>query len=108
MAAAVFLVLRDFMSGVGRRVVQLSRRTAVPSGASTGEHEAWELRDAVKDRYLGKGVTKAVASVQKTIAGELEGMDALDQVAIDKKMIELDGSPNKKTLGANALLGVSL
>src|SRR5438093_7782389 len=59
-------------------------RAAVPSGASTGEHEAWELRDAVKDRYLGKGVKKAVASVEKTIAPELQGMDALDQVAIDR------------------------
>ncbi|MDP9290771.1 MAG: phosphopyruvate hydratase, partial [Verrucomicrobiota bacterium] len=83
-------------------------RAAVPSGASTGEHEAWELRDAVNDRYLGKGVSKAVASVEKTIAHELEEMDALDQVAIDRKMIALDGTPNKKNLGANALLGVSL
>src|SRR5438094_1356933 len=83
-------------------------RAAVPSGASTGEHEAWELRDAVKDRWLGKGVTKAVASVQKTIAPELRGMDALDQVSIDKTMIALDGTENKKKLGANALLGVSL
>jgi enolase len=83
-------------------------RAAVPSGASTGEHEAWELRDGVKDRYLGKGVMKAVAAVQNTLGPELEGMDALDQVSIDKKMIELDGSPNKKNLGANALLGVSL
>src|SRR4028119_2169226 len=83
-------------------------RAAVPSGASTGEHEAWELRDGVADRYLGRGVTKAVASVQKTIAPELEDMDALDQVSIDKAMIALDGTPNKKNLGANALPGVSL
>src|SRR6202453_1160555 len=83
-------------------------RAAVPSGASTGEHEAWELRDGVKTRYLGKGVTKAVASVQKSIAPELLGHDALDQVGIDKTMIDLDGSANKKNLGANALLGVSL
>src|SRR3954469_17622847 len=80
----------------------------VPSGASTGEHEAWELRDGVKDRYLGKGVTKAVASIDQTIAPELEGDDALEQVAIDKKMIELDGTPNKANLGANAILAVSL
>ena len=80
----------------------------VPSGASTGEHEAWELRDGVKDRYLGKGVTKAVANVNKTIAKALEGMDALDQVAVDKTMIALDGTPNKAKLGANAILGVSL
>ena len=83
-------------------------RAAVPSGASTGEHEAWELRDGVKDRFLGKGVTKAVASVQKTLAPELEGMDALDQVSVDKKMIAIDATPNKSKLGANALLGVSL
>src|SRR3954451_3957284 len=83
-------------------------RAAVPSGASTGEHEAWELRDGVKDRYLGKGVTKAVASIEKTIAPEIKGLDATDQVLIDKAMIELDGSPNKSNLGANALLAVSL
>lgn len=83
-------------------------RAAVPSGASTGEHEAWELRDGVKDRYLGKGVKKAVASVEKKIAEALVGMDALDQVAIDKTMIALDGSKNKSELGANALLAVSL
>ncbi len=83
-------------------------RAAVPSGASTGEHEAWELRDGVKGRYLGKGVTKAVAAVQKTIAPELLGFDALNQVGVDKLMIDLDGTPNKKNLGANALLGVSL
>ena len=80
----------------------------VPSGASTGEHEAWELRDGVKDRYLGKGVTKAVANVNKTIAKALEGTDALDQVSVDTKMIALDGTPNKAKLGANAILGVSL
>jgi enolase len=81
---------------------------AVPSGASTGEHEAWELRDGVKDRFLGKGVTKAVAAVNKIIAKELEGADALDQVGIDRAMIALDGTPNKAKLGANALLAVSL
>src|SRR5438067_10454871 len=69
-------------------------RAAVPSGASTGDHEAWELRDAVKDRYLGKGVTKAVASVEKTLAPGLQGVDALDQVAIDRAMIALDNTPN--------------
>ena len=83
-------------------------RAAVPSGASTGEHEAWELRDGVKDRYLGKGVVKAISSVQKIITPELLGMDALDQVGVDKAMIALDGTANKKKLGANALLGVSL
>ena len=80
----------------------------VPSGASTGEHEAWELRDGVKDRYLGKGVAKAVLNVNKTIAKELDGWDALDQVGIDKAMIALDGTPNKAKLGANAILAVSL
>jgi enolase len=83
-------------------------RAAVPSGASTGEHEAWELRDGVKDRYAGKGVTKAVASIEKVIAEELAGLDSLDQVTIDKTMIALDGTPNKSKLGANALLAVSL
>ncbi|MGI8820065.1 MAG: phosphopyruvate hydratase [Chthoniobacterales bacterium] len=83
-------------------------RAAVPSGASTGEHEAWELRDGDKQRYDGKGVTKAVAAVNDTIAEGLAGADALDQEEIDRKLIELDGSSNKKNLGANALLGVSL
>jgi len=83
-------------------------RAAVPSGASTGEHEAWELRDAVKGIYLGKGVTKAVGHVHKTLAPELVGLDALDQVAIDKTMIALDGTENKKKVGANAILAVSL
>ncbi|MEP6777972.1 MAG: phosphopyruvate hydratase [Chthoniobacterales bacterium] len=83
-------------------------RAAVPSGASTGEHEAWELRDNDKKRYGGKGVTKAVDSVNETIASALTGCDARDQARIDAKLIELDGSANKKHLGANALLGVSL
>jgi len=83
-------------------------RAAVPSGASTGEHEAWELRDGAKDKYLGKGVLKAVSNVEEKLAPELEGMDALDQAAIDRAMIVIDGSPNKSNLGANAILGVSL
>ena len=83
-------------------------RAAVPSGASTGEHEAWELRDGDKDRYGGKGVKKAVANVDEKIAPALKGWDALDQAKIDKTLIELDGTPNKSNLGANALLGVSL
>jgi enolase len=83
-------------------------RAQVPSGASTGEHEAWELRDGDKKRFGGKGVMKAVASVNDTLAGELAGFDALDQSKLDRRMIELDGSANKKNLGANALLGVSL
>ncbi len=83
-------------------------RAAVPSGASTGEHEAWELRDGDKKRYGGKGVLKAVEAANTVIAPGLAGADALDQEAIDRKLIELDGSENKKNLGANALLGVSL
>jgi enolase len=81
---------------------------AVPSGASTGEHEALELRDAVKAVYGGKGVTKAVANVNKQIAEEIEGMDATDQVGVDRAMIDLDGTPTKGKLGANAILAVSL
>src|SRR5450432_4778603 len=83
-------------------------RAAVPSGASTGEHEAWELRDGDKKRYGGKGATKAVAAVNETIAPVLLGFDALEQAKLDAQIIELDGTPNKKKLGANALLGVSL
>ena len=83
-------------------------RASVPSGASTGVHEAVELRDGDKSRYLGQGVLKAVENVNKIIAEHLIGFDALDQVAIDKAMIELDGTPNKGKLGANAILGVSL
>src|SRR3984893_11945572 len=83
-------------------------RAAVPSGASTGEHEAWELRDGDKKRFGGKGVTKAVRSVTDVIAPALAGYDALEQAKIDEKIIALDGTPNKKNLGANALLGVSL
>ncbi len=83
-------------------------RAAVPSGASTGENEAIELRDGDKKRYLGKGVLKAVDNVNKAIAKEIIGMNALDQAAIDKKMIALDGTKTKSKLGANAILGVSL
>ena len=83
-------------------------RAAVPSGASTGEHEACELRDGDKDRFLGKAVTQAVENVQTIIAPELIGMDATDQLSIDKAMLELDGTKNKNKLGANAILGVSL
>jgi enolase len=83
-------------------------RAAVPSGASTGEREAVEIRDGDKKRYLGKGVRKAVAAVNDVIAGEVIGEDALDQPLIDELMIELDGTPFKKKLGANAILAVSL
>jgi len=83
-------------------------RAAVPSGASTGVHEAVELRDGDKTRYLGKGVTKAVLNINGEIAEKITGMDAMDQEGIDKALIELDGTPNKGRLGANAILGVSL
>src|SRR5512136_969333 len=83
-------------------------RAAVPSGASTGENEALELRDGDKSRYLGKGVLKAVQNVNNVIAEEVIGMDVTDQPGIDKKMIDLDGTKTKSNLGANAILGVSL
>jgi enolase len=83
-------------------------RAIVPSGASTGEHEAVELRDGDKTRYLGKGVTKAVENVNEVIASELIGYDVTNQVGIDHAMIALDGTPNKSKLGANAILGVSM
>jgi enolase len=83
-------------------------RAIVPSGASTGAYEAVELRDGDKGRYLGKGVLKAVDNVNDIIAPEIIGLDALDQVGIDQKMIELDGTPNKGKLGANAILAVSM
>src|SRR5947209_4249405 len=81
---------------------------AVPSGASTGEHEAVELRDGDKSRYGGKGVLKAVENVNSTLSDALVGLEALDQVALDRLVIGLDGTPNKANLGANATLGVSL
>ena len=83
-------------------------RAAVPSGASTGIYEACELRDGDKNRYLGKGVLTAVKNVNTEIAECLVGMNVLDQTAIDKALIELDGTPNKTKLGANAILGASL
>src|SRR5437868_14062241 len=83
-------------------------RAAVPSGASTGTHEAWELRDGDAKRYGGKGVAKAVANVNDRISAELTGMDALDQAGVDRAMIDLDKTENKKSLGANAIHGVSL
>jgi enolase len=83
-------------------------RAIVPSGASTGAHEALELRDGDKSRYGGKGVLKAVQAVNEDIAEALEGLDAADQIGIDQELLELDGTPNKSKLGANAILGVSL
>lgn len=83
-------------------------RAAVPSGASTGEHEAVELRDGDAQRYLGKGVQNAVQNIEETIAPALRGCDITDQLGIDSTMLELDGTPNKSSLGANAILAVSL
>ena len=83
-------------------------RAAVPSGASTGQHEAWELRDGDQSQFLGKGVSRAVRNVNSVLAEALVGDNALDQAAVDNKMCELDGTPNKSKLGANAILGVSL
>src|SRR5690242_43407 len=83
-------------------------RAAVPSGASTGVHEAWELRDGDDQQWLGKGVSKAVDNVNSVFDEALTGLDALNQADIDQRMIDLDGTENKKNLGANAILGVSL
>ncbi|WNJ17459.1 phosphopyruvate hydratase [Pontibacter sp. G13] len=108
------ITAREILDSRGNPTVEVevvtaegSGRAAVPSGASTGEHEAVELRDG-GDRYLGKGVEKAVENVNNIIAPELEGMLAFDQASIDKMLIEMDGTPNKSKLGANAILGVSL
>src|SRR5499425_3562004 len=83
-------------------------RAAVPSGASTGEHEALELRDGDKAKYLGKGVLKAVANANGEIAKAVSGFDAADQRGLDERMLELDGTPTKSRLGANAILAVSM
>ena len=117
MAASIeFIQGRQILDSRGNPTVEVDvvledgtvGRAAVPSGASTGEHEAVELRDDDQKRYLGKGVTKAVENVNTKIAPELIGLDPRDQEAIDQLMIDLDGTPNKAKLGANAVLGVSL
>ena len=110
------IVAREILDSRGNPTVEVevllesgsAGRAAVPSGASTGVHEAVELRDGDPDRYGGKGVLRAVENVNETIAEELWGMDALDQVSLDEALIALDGTPNKGNLGANAILGVSL
>lgn len=110
------IIAREILDSRGNPTVEVDvklvsgaiGRAAVPSGASTGEHEAHELRDGDKARYGGKGVIKAVEGITNVIAPALEGFDALDQITIDKTLIELDGTKNKSKLGANALLGVSL
>lgn len=116
MTGIVEVIGREILDSRGNPTVEVDvvlecgarGRAAVPSGASTGSHEAVELRDEDKSRYLGKGVLKAVNNVNTEIREALLGMDALNQVTIDKTMIELDGTPNKGRLGANAILGVSL
>ncbi|MGI6567823.1 MAG: phosphopyruvate hydratase [Firmicutes bacterium] len=110
------IIAREILDSRGNPTVEVDvvladgsvGRAGVPSGASTGAFEAIELRDGDKQRYLGKGVLKAVSNVNDIIAPEIIGMDAVDQVGIDRLMIELDGTPNKEKLGANAILGVSL
>ena len=116
MTGIVEVIGREILDSRGNPTVEVDvilecgakGRAAVPSGASTGSHEAVELRDEDKERYLGKGVLKAVNNVNTEIREALLGMDALNQVAIDKVMLELDGTSNKGRLGANAILGVSL
>lgn len=116
MAIITDVVAREILDSRGNPTIEVDvvledgtmGRAAVPSGASTGMYEAVELRDGDKGRYLGKGVQKAVDNVNEIIAPEIVGMDARDQVAIDKLMLELDGTPNKSKLGANAILGVSM
>merc|ERR1719230_1233953 len=110
------IVAREILDSRGNPTVEvdltteggITARAAVPSGASTGIHEACELRDNDKGRYVGKGVLKAVQSVNQVIAPALKGLNVKDQKALDDKMIALDGTPNKSKLGANAILGVSM
>ena len=116
MTGIVEVIGREILDSRGNPTVEVDvilecgakGRAAVPSGASTGSHEAVELRDEDKGRYLGKGVLKAVNNVNTEIREALLGMDALNQVEIDKTMLEIDGTANKGRLGANAILGVSL
>jgi enolase len=116
MSEIVSVIAREILDSRGNPTIEVevltasgaSGRAAVPSGASTGEHEALELRDGDKSRYLGKGVLKAVENVNTKIAEEILGMEVTDQVAIDKAMLALDGTKTKSNLGANAMLGVSL
>ena len=116
MSEIVEVVGREILDSRGNPTIEvevsldsgITGRAAVPSGASTGEHEAIELRDGDKKRYGGKGVLKAVKNVNNVISPEIEGFDALDQAALDKTMIDLDGTETKSKLGANAILGVSL
>ncbi len=116
MTAILDITAREILDSRGNPTIEVdviledgsSGRAAVPSGASTGAHEAVELRDGDKKRYLGRGVSKAVAAVNGEIFDALAGFEAEDQIALDRTMIDLDGTPNKGRLGANAILGVSL
>src|SRR5471030_2137607 len=116
MTTIVDIIGREILDSRGNPTVEVEivledgsmGRAAVPSGASTGAHEAVELRDGDKSRFGGKGVLKAVESVNRDIFDAISGFEAEDQVKIDETMIELDGTPNKSKLGANAILGVSL
>ncbi len=116
MSEIIDVIAREILDSRGNPTVEVdvllasgvTGRAAVPSGASTGEHEALELRDGDKKRYGGKGVLKAVANVNEVICPEVIGLDAIDQVELDQTLIKLDGTPTKKRLGANAMLGVSL
>jgi enolase len=116
MSLIVALQAREILDSRGNPTIEVeaftqngfSGRAAVPSGASTGKHEAAELRDGDKNRYLGKGVLKAVQNVETSIFEEIKGMSVFDQRAVDTAMIQLDNTPNKSALGANAILGVSL
>ena len=116
MSAIINIHARQILDSRGNPTIEVdvftetgaTGRAAIPSGASTGIHEAVELRDGDKKEYLGKGVLKAVHNVNNVIKEEIVGMQVTDQGEIDKRMIELDGTPNKGRLGANAILGVSL
>src|SRR6266700_471470 len=116
MSAIVDIQAREILDSRGNPTVEVdvildegaAGRAAVPSGASTGEHEALELRDGDKQRYLGKGVSKAVRNVTEKIRPALRGQEAIDQLAVDRIMLDLDGTETKSNLGANAILAVSL
>ena len=116
MSAITGVYAREILDSRGNPTVEVEiqlesgawGRAAVPSGASTGKREAVELRDGDSQRYRGKGVQQAVRNVEETIAPEIDGMEATEQAAIDQALLELDGTPNKSALGANAILAVSL
>ena len=115
MSEIIEVTAREILDSRGNPTVEVEvvtesgfGRAAVPSGASTGEHEAVELRDGDKGRYLGKGVSKAVENVNETLAPAILGLDALDQPAVDARLLEIDGTANKAKMGANAILGVSM